>query len=193
MTDVLAVEGLECSFGGVRAVDQVSFACPAGQITGLIGPNGAGKSTVLNAISGTVRASRGSVRFGGTELLGRQPYQVARLGIARTFQLANVFGQLTVLENLLEGARPGRADSLRGAILGARAWRRWEEAQVDKARALLERCGLGAMEDQYAGELSGGQKRLVEISLAHNGDATVVLRDHPGAGVYPKLSEEMEE
>lgn len=193
MTDALVVEGLACSFGGVRAVVDATFTCAAGKITGLIGPNGAGKSTVLNAVAGTVTPTHGSVRFDGHELVGKPAYRISRLGIARTFQLSNVYERLTVLENLLQGAPPGRADSLRGALLGARAWRRWELAQVDKARALLQRCGLGKLEDQYAGELSGGQKRLVEISRALMSDARFLLLDEPMAGVNPRLGEQIAE
>lgn len=193
MSDALVVEELECNFGGVRAVDGISFSCATSAITGLIGPNGAGKSTVLNAIAGTVTPTRGSIRFSGHELAAKPPHRISRLGIARTFQLANVYEHLTVLENLLEGAPPGRPDSLRGALLGPRVWRRWENAQVDKARALLQRCGLSELEDQYAGELSGGQKRLVEISRALMSDAQFLLLDEPMAGVNPRLGEEIAE
>ncbi len=172
-------------------VDGATLSCKAGEITGLIGPNGAGKTTVLNAVAGTVRSVGGSIRFNGQEIRGRPSHQISRAGISRTFQLSNVFGRMTVLENLLMGARPGWADSLRGALLGARAWREWERTQVKKARALLSRCGLSLLEDQYAGELSGGQKRLVEISRAMMCDATFVLLDEPMAGVNPRLGEEI--
>ncbi len=191
MTDLLSISDLRCTFGGLCAVDGATFTCKSGQITGLIGPNGAGKSTVLNAVSGTVQSVGGSIRFGDQELRGRQPHQVSRAGISRTFQLANVFGRMTVLENLLLGAPPGRPDSLRGALFGARKWKKWEQDQVEKARGLLARCGLSAFEDQYAGELSGGQKRLVEISRALMSDATFVLLDEPMAGVNPRLGEEI--
>jgi ABC-type branched-subunit amino acid transport system ATPase component len=193
VSDVLVVRDLAIAFGGVQAVDSVSFTCSKGQITGLIGPNGAGKSTVLNAIAGAVSPTSGSIRFLDTELVGRAPHQIARLGIARTFQLANVFERLTVLENLLQGSRPGRADSLRGALLGRRAWRVWEAAQVEKARGLLRRCGLSELEDHYAGQLSGGQKRLVEISRTLMSDAELVLLDEPMAGVNPRLGEQIVE
>jgi len=193
MNDVLVVEDLVCSFGGVRAVDGVTFTCKGGQITGLIGPNGAGKTTVLNAIAAAVHLSRGSIKWEGQELAGLSTYQVARRGIARTFQISNVFEHLTVLENLLQGAPPGRADSLRGALFGARAARRWEAQQVEKARELLSRCGLAEHEDQYAGELSGGQKRLVEISRSLMSDARFLLLDEPMAGVNPTLGEQIAE
>jgi ABC-type branched-subunit amino acid transport system ATPase component len=191
MTELLTISDLRCTFGGLHAVDGANLSCKAGEITGLIGPNGAGKSTVLNAVAGTVHSVGGSIRFDGQEMRGRPPHQVSRAGISRTFQLANVFGRMTVLENLLLGARPGRADSLRGALLGVRGWREWERTQVAKARALLARCGLSSLEDQYAGELSGGQKRLVEISRALMSDATFVLLDEPMAGVNPRLAEDI--
>lgn len=193
MSEVLVVRDLECTFGGVRAVDCASFACSTGGITGLIGPNGAGKTTVLNAIAGVVSPTNGSIRFSGVELVGRGPHQISRLGIARTFQISNVFGRMTVLENLLQGARPGRADSLRGALIGARAWKSWQAAQVEKARQLLRRCGLADVEDHYAGQLSGGQRRLVEISRALMSDAEFVLLDEPMAGVNPRLGEQIAE
>jgi ABC-type branched-subunit amino acid transport system ATPase component len=189
----LIVDDLRCVFGGVQAVDGASFACREGQITGLIGPNGAGKSTVLNAIAGQVRAVGGSIRYRGADILGRPPHRIARLGISRTFQLANVFDRMTVLENLLLGARPGRSDSFLGALRGARAWSTWETEQVDKARELLSRCGLSQFEDHYAGLLSGGQKRLVEISRALMSGAEFVLLDEPMAGVNPSLAEQIGE
>jgi len=193
VSEILAVAELRCVFGGVLAVSSASFSCNEGSITGLIGPNGAGKSTVLNAIAGTVQAASGSVRYRGAEILGQPSHHRARRGISRTFQLANVFDRMTALENLLVGARPGRPDSLRGALLGVRAWRAWESAQIQKARDLLARCGLSGLEDHYAGELSGGQKRLVEICRSLMADADLILLDEPMAGVSPRLAEQIAE
>ena len=112
--DLLIVHGLRRDYGGVRAVDDASFSVPEGQITGLIGPNGAGKSTVLGMIAGAIRPSAGSVVFDGTHIEGRPPYQLAREGLIRTFQIAGVFDRLTVMENLLVG-QPMRGESLRVA------------------------------------------------------------------------------
>jgi len=188
LSDILVVRDLRCAFGGVVAVDGVSFSCAEGEVTGLIGPNGAGKSTVIGAIAGKVRPTGGSICYRGEELAGQAPYRIARRGISRTYQMASVFDRMTVLENVLVGARSCFSDSLRGALLGPAAWRRWQEEAVDRARQLIARCDLLPLEDQYAGELSGGQKRLVEITRALMPEATFLLLDEPMAGVNPTLA-----
>ena len=184
--DLLIVHGLRRDYGGVRAVDDASFSVPEGQITGLIGPNGAGKSTVLGMIAGAIRPSAGSVVFDGTHIEGRPPYQLARQGLIRTFQIAGVFDRLTVMENLLVG-QPMRGESLRGALLGKRYWRDAQAEAVTRGRELLRRFALSDKENEYAGDLSGGQKRLLEIARALMARPRLLLLDEPMAGVNPAL------
>jgi ABC-type branched-subunit amino acid transport system ATPase component len=185
---ILSVRELRRHFGGVAAVDGVSFDVAAGTITGLIGPNGAGKSTVLGMIAGAIAPSAGTITFRGHDITGQPTYRNARRGLRRTFQLSSEFARLTVLENLLVAAGDQRGESLGGALLGKWYWRRQERALVDRARALLRRFDLAAMEDELAGNLSGGQKRLVEITRSLMGEPTMLLLDEPMAGVNPSLA-----
>jgi ABC-type branched-subunit amino acid transport system ATPase component len=185
---LLRVEGLACHFGGVLAVQDASFDVGRGTITGLIGPNGAGKSTVINLISGRTKPAAGSVRFGGAEITGQRPHEVARHGIVRTFQQANVFGGLTVLENLLVGAPPWRGESITAALGRKRAWSAREAELLDLAWDLLKRFGLESIANEYAKTLSGGQRRLVEIMRALMARPKLLLLDEPMAGVSPSLA-----
>ena len=186
---LLRVDGLACHFGGVLAVRDATFTVRRGTITGLIGPNGAGKSTVVNLISGRTRPTSGSVRFDGAEVAGRRPHEVARHGIVRTFQQANVFGGLTVLENLLVGARPWRGERLAAALAPRRVWSGREAELIERAWDLLRRFGLTAIANDRAAALSGGQRRLVELMRALMGDPKLLLLDEPMAGVSPALAQ----
>jgi branched-chain amino acid transport system ATP-binding protein len=183
----LRVAGVSRSFGGLRAVDQCSFEVRQGTITGLIGPNGAGKSTMLNLLSGTLRPEHGSIRFFGREIAAFPAHKVARMGIARTFQLSSEFARLTVLENLMVAPLNQRGDSLWAALLGPRVWRREERAHLEAAWALLQRFGLAPLAREYAGNLSGGQKRLLELARALQLKPRLLLLDEPMAGVNPVL------
>jgi ABC-type branched-subunit amino acid transport system ATPase component len=190
--DLLVVDDLAKAYGGVRAVDGVSFHVPAGAMAGLIGPNGAGKSTVLGMIAGAIRPDRGEILLDGKNIAGSTAVSVARRGVIRTFQTASVFARMTVLENLLLGAPPWQGEHLRSSFVGRRAWRRAEAAQVGLARDLLERLDLTADADSYAGELSGGQKRLVEIGRAMMARPRLLLLDEPMAGVSRMLAAPIE-
>jgi ABC-type branched-subunit amino acid transport system ATPase component len=190
---VLVVDDIRREFGGVHAVDGVSFAVQPGTILGLIGPNGAGKSTLLGMVAGAVKPSGGRVLFGGKDITGMAPHAIARLGIARTFQMAAGFPRLTVLESLLVAAARPRGDSLWGALLGKRYWRDREEQLVLQARGLLARWDLAGIESQYAGDLSGGQKRLVEIMRAAMMEPLFLLLDEPTVGVNSTLVKVIEE
>jgi len=185
---LLAVEHLACSFGGVRAVTDASFVVAEGTITGLIGPNGAGKSTAIDLICGRTRLDAGSVSFDGEEISGEPAYRVAQRGILRTFQRANVFGRLTVMENLLLGAPPGEGERLSRALWLRSSWHRSEGEGIARAYALLERFGLERLADEYAGSLSGGQKRLVELMRALMAQPKMLILDEPMAGVNPTLA-----
>jgi ABC-type branched-subunit amino acid transport system ATPase component len=174
-------------FEGMHAVDGVSIDVLPGRLTGLIGPNGAGKSTFLAVLAGTLPASEGSIVFDGEEISALPAFRRARLGLVRTFQLPSEFGELTVLENLLAAAPRNKGDSVLGALLGRRYWGDDEDALVERARGLLARFRMSEKEDQYAGDLSGGQKRLVEIMRALMLQPRLLLLDEPMAGVHPSI------
>ncbi|HET7174030.1 MAG TPA: branched-chain amino acid ABC transporter ATP-binding protein/permease [Nocardioidaceae bacterium] len=186
--DVLEVRGVSREFGGVRAVDDVSFVLKEGHLTGLIGPNGAGKSTTLALLAGTVPVTGGRIVYRGQDITTMPAYQRARHGIIRTFQLASEFKRLTVLENLLSAVPDQPGESFMGAVAGRRHWRAAEKVHLADAAALLERFGLSAQSNAYAGELSGGQRRLVEIMRALMARPDLLLLDEPMAGVHPELA-----
>ncbi len=179
-------------FEGMHAVDGVDVEVLSGRITGLIGPNGAGKSTFLAVLAGTLPASSGTIIFEGKDITGLPAYERARRGIVRTFQLPSEFAQLTVLENLLVAAQHHRGDSLMGALLGKRYWMEDERRLVAEARALLKRFGMTAKESDYAGTMSGGQKRLIEIMRALMLKPRVLLLDEPMSGVHPRVVGEIQ-
>jgi branched-chain amino acid transport system ATP-binding protein len=188
---MLVADDIHRHFEGMHAVDGVSIEVPEGQITGLIGPNGAGKSTVLAVLAGTLPASSGTIAFEGRDITRLAAYRRARLGLVRTFQLPSEFARLTVLENLLVAAPRNRGDSLFGALLGKRYWIGDELRLVDEARALLRRFGMSAKESDYAGLMSGGQKRLIEIMRALMLHPRCLLLDEPMSGVHPRVVEEI--
>jgi branched-chain amino acid transport system permease protein len=190
---VLRAAGVTRDFGGVRAVADVSLEVRKGTLTGLIGPNGAGKSTLLSMLAGTMPVSAGEIFYHERDVTGVPAYRRARLGLVRTFQLASEFKRLTVLENLLSAAPGNRGDSLRGALGGRRFWRGDEEAAIERARGLLDEFGLTAQADAYAGDLSGGQRRLVEIMRALMTSPEALLLDEPMAGVHPRLARQIGE
>jgi ABC-type branched-subunit amino acid transport system ATPase component/ABC-type branched-subunit amino acid transport system permease subunit len=185
---VLQAADVVREFGGLRAVAGVSLAVKRGTLTGLIGPNGAGKSTLLAMLAGTLPVSAGQIRYLGEDVTGLPAFRRARLGLIRTFQLASEFKKLTVMENLLSAVPRNRGDSLHGALAGPRYWRGDEDAAIGRATALLERFGLEAHANSYAGDLSGGQRRMVEIMRALMAEPRVLLLDEPMAGVHPTLA-----
>jgi ABC-type branched-subunit amino acid transport system ATPase component len=188
---MLAARDIHRHFEGMHAVDGVSMEVMPGRITGLIGPNGAGKSTFMAVLAGTLPASSGSIVFQGEDITRMPAYQRARRGLVRTFQLPSEFGQLTVLENLLVAAPDNGGESLLGALLGKRYWLADENRLVSQARTLLKRFGMGPKESDYAGMLSGGQKRLVEIMRALMLRPRLLLLDEPMSGVHPSIVDEI--
>lgn len=186
---LLSVRDLRRSFGGLQAVDGVSFDVLQGGIHGLIGPNGAGKSTVLGLVAGAIAPTGGTVFFDSLDITSLSVHKRARLGLTRTFQLSSEFPRLTVLENLLAAANHERGDTLWGALRGQRYWGAVERDIVERARELLDRFGMTAKESEYAGDLSGGQKRLVEIMRALMTRPRLLLLDEPMAGVHPNLAQ----
>jgi ABC-type branched-subunit amino acid transport system ATPase component len=184
---MLVASDIHRHFEGLHAVDGVSIDVPTGKITGLIGPNGAGKSTFMAVLAGTLPATSGTIVFDGQDVTRSPAFKRARRGLVRTFQLPSEFARLTVLENLLVAAPDNRGDSLFGALMGKRYWIEDERRLVGKARELLKRFGMSAKESDYAGNMSGGQKRLIEIMRALMLGPRLLLLDEPMSGVHPKI------
>jgi ABC-type branched-subunit amino acid transport system ATPase component len=189
---MLVATDIHRHFEGMRAVDGVSLEVVPGKITGLIGPNGAGKSTFMAVLAGTLPATSGTIVFEGEDITHLPAYQRARRRLVRTFQLPSEFAQLTVLENLLVAAPNNRGDSLFGALMGKRYWVEDENRLIEEARGLLKRFGMSAKESDYAGTMSGGQKRLIEIMRALMLHPRLLLLDEPMSGVHPKIVEEIQ-
>jgi ABC-type branched-subunit amino acid transport system ATPase component len=188
---VFDVRGISFSYGGVRAVSDVSLSLRPGTTTGLIGPNGAGKSTLLNIMSCFLKPVDGSVWLGPSRLSGRSGHVAARQGVVRTFQITNLFAKLTVLENPIVGAGSGSSQTLTSAFIRRGRWRREQQEAIDQGRALLARFGLEQQENNYGYELSGGQKRIVEIIRALMARPKVLLLDEPFAGLSPTIIDQM--
>ena len=180
MTAELRTEGIRKAFGGVQALDGCTLTVLEGSITGLIGPNGSGKTTLFNIMTGYERPDAGEVYLAGQRITGASAQRVFGLGLGRTFQLTRIFPRLTLLENMLVAARPGRG---RGGLL-ARAG-----AAADRRRALklLEFTGIGGYATALAGTLSYGQRKLLELATVLAADPAIVLLDEPAGGVNPTL------
>ena len=179
----LVLDAVSRAFGGVHAVENLSMVLPAGSITGLIGPNGAGKSTVVNLITGLLKVDTGRVTVGTHDITERPPHEVARLGVARTFQNIRLFTNATVLENLLVGFHRHEKLGLIENILGLPAVRRETRTLEARARALLERFDMQRFVDLPAGDLSYGHQRRVEMMRALASDPQFLLLDEPIAGM----------
>jgi branched-chain amino acid transport system ATP-binding protein len=176
---LLSVSGLCKRFGGLKAVDDVSFTLAPGELLALIGPNGAGKSTTFNMVNGQLRADGGSIRFDGQELIGRKPREIWKLGVGRTFQIAETFASLTVIENV------------QMALLSADAklfsmWRRAADHKRDEAHALLAQVGMAAQAERPCSELAYGDVKRVELAIAMANAPKLLLMDEPTAGMAPK-------
>ena len=189
---ILSVRDVRRDFGGVKAVDGATFDAKRGRITGLIGPNGAGKSTLMSIVAGAIKPTGGTITFDGADITGQPPHRIARRGLIRTFQLSAEFSKLTVLENLLVAVPGQKGESLGGAELGRIYWGKDQDVSVARAREVLERFAMTPKENELAGNLSGGQKRLLEIMRALMARPSLLLLDEPFAGVNPTLAAEIQ-
>jgi branched-chain amino acid transport system ATP-binding protein len=181
---LLKVSGLGKSFGGVRAVDGISFELAAGELLALIGPNGAGKSTTFNMVNGQQRADAGSILLDGQELVGMAPREIWRLGVSRTFQIAETFASLTVVENV------------QMALLSSERklfsmWRRAADHQRERALDLLDQVSMKAQADRPCSVLAYGDVKRVELAMAMANDPKLLLMDEPTAGMAPKERNEL--
>jgi branched-chain amino acid transport system ATP-binding protein len=182
---LLEVRGLIKRFGGVTAVNALDMTVRSGDVHALIGPNGSGKTTTLNIISALYRSDGGSISFDGEELSGRPAHAIARLGVARTFQNIRLFGDLSVLENVMIGRHVRTRVGFVGALIPGGATAREERETRDRARELLDFVGLGDVAAASARSLPYGDQRRVEIARALAGEPRLLLLDEPAAGMNP--------
>ena len=188
---LLTVDSVTKRFGGVVAVDGCSLHIRRGTITGLIGPNGAGKTTLFNMIAGVYRPDTGHIWFEGERIDGLPPHHIFARKIARTFQIARELKRMTVLENLLLVPQQQMGENLFNAWLRPRQVYAQEHALRERAEEILQLVKLHYLRHEYAANLSGGQKKLLELARTMMSDATFILLDEPGAGVNPTLMQEL--
>lgn len=191
MSSILAVEGLVKRFGGLTAVDGCSFEIAKGSITGLVGPNGAGKTTTFNIISGDMAPTAGHVRFDGADVTGVPTHRLFHRGLVRTFQIPQEYRRMTARENLMVAAAGQAGERLLPAWLQRRRVADEEATVRRRADDALAFLNLARVADELAGNLSGGQKKLLEIGRTMMSEARLVLLDEPGAGVNPTLLKEV--
>ncbi|MGB7440562.1 MAG: ABC transporter ATP-binding protein [Coleofasciculaceae cyanobacterium] len=184
---LLIANGLGKSFGGIKAVDNAEIKVEQGSITGLIGPNGAGKTTLFNLLSNFIRADTGRIIFDGEPIERLASYQIAQQGMVRTFQVARVLSRLSVLENMLLAAQKQTGENFWQAWLASRKVAKEERALKRRAMEILDSVGLVSKAQDYAGGLSGGQRKLLEIARVLMVQPKLVLLDEPAAGVNPTL------
>ncbi|WP_314687122.1 ABC transporter ATP-binding protein [uncultured Bifidobacterium sp.] len=187
---ILVADGVTRHFGGIVAVDVTHFEIERHGITALIGPNGAGKTTFFNLMTGFDRPNTGTWTFDGRNLASVSPEKVARMGMVRTFQLTKVMSRLTVMDNMLLGAPAQPGEGMLRSLFPP-LWRSREKEITEKAEALLNRFLLYKKKDDYAGSLSGGQRKLLEMARALMSDPQLVMLDEPMAGVNPALKQSL--
>lgn len=186
MNPILQLEGVDKRFGGLAAVQDCSFAVRTGSITGLIGPNGAGKTTLFHLVSGVLPPDGGDIRYEGRSIRGLPPDEVARRGLVRTFQIPRPFARLTVWENLMFAA-PAQPGEQLWRSWRPRFWQSREAELAEQAHRILTRMQLAPLADAYAGTLSGGQRKLLELARLLMMKPRLILLDEPLAGVNPAL------
>jgi len=184
---ILRVDGISHSFVGLKAVDNCTFPIEQGSLSALIGPNGAGKTTLANIVAGALKPDGGKVTFEGEDITGWSSHRIARKGLVRTFQISREFGGMTVLENMIVVAPDQAGEHLFNALFRPSVGRRQDARLVELARERLNTFGLYKLRDEYAANLSGGQKRLLELARAVMAEPVMLIFDEPMAGVNPAL------
>ena len=188
---LMRINNLKKSFGGVKAVDIDNLVFNKNELTSIIGPNGAGKTTLFDLISGFQEEDSGEIVYQEKNITKSQPYKIARLGMVRTFQLTKVFDRMTVLENLMFAGSNISNDSLFQSIMQFPKQKKYENSLEEEALRVMKELNIEQMSDSYARELSGGQKKLLELGRSIIRKPEVLLLDEPLAGVNPKLTEEI--
>ena len=191
LNNLISVKNLKKSFGGIKAVDVKELSFREGELTSVIGPNGAGKTTFFDLISGFQNADSGDIFLKENNISNSQPYKIARMGMVRTFQLTKVFDRMTVMENLLFSGSNVNNESFLRSIIKLNSQKVYENSLKDKANEIMNDLNIGHMADSYARELSGGQKKLLELARAIINEPEILLLDEPLAGVNPKLAEDI--
>ena len=189
--NLISVNNLKKSFGGLKAVDVQELSFKEGELTSIIGPNGAGKTTFFDLISGFQNADSGSIFLKDKDISNAQPYKIARMGMVRTFQLTKVFDRMTVMENLLFSGSNIKNDSFLRSFIKLNSQKLYESNLREKANEIMNDLNIGHMANSYARELSGGQKKLLELARSIINEPEILLLDEPLAGVNPKLAEDI--
>jgi branched-chain amino acid transport system ATP-binding protein len=184
---LLEVEDLHRRFGGIRAVNGASFDVAPQSITALIGPNGAGKTTLFNVVTGFYKGDSGSVTFGGRDVSRRPPYEIARRGMVRTFQITKALAAMPVIDNMMLAAPDQPGERFHNVVFRPRLVRAREREVREQADELLDVFNLTKLADEYAGTLSGGQRKLLELARALMAKPRLLLLDEPMAGINPTL------
>jgi branched-chain amino acid transport system ATP-binding protein len=187
---ILIADHVSRQFGGLKAVDVSHVEIQRGAITALIGPNGAGKTTFFNLLTGFDKPDTGEWTFNSTAVAGKAPYRLARMGMVRTFQLTKALSRMTVMDNMLLGASGQSGERVFKALLPF-TWKAQERANAERAMELLGRFNLDAKIDDFAGSLSGGQRKLLEMARALMVGPEIVMLDEPMAGVNPALTQSL--
>ena len=190
---MLEVTSLGISFGGLRAVDELSMKIEEGGLVGLIGPNGAGKTTVFNMLTGVYRPTDGGIRLDGQNLIGKKPHDICKMGVARTFQNIRLFSKLTVLDNVKTGLHNAITYSLAESLFHVGSYRKKERAMNERAMELLGVFGLESVADYQAANLPYGKQRKLEIARALATNPKLLLLDEPAAGMNPNETAELME
>ena len=190
---MLEIKDIRKSFGGIQAVDECTFTVREGSITGLIGPNGAGKTTLFNLVTGYYKPDHGKILFKGDRIDGLPTHQIFRKRICRTFQITREFANMTLLENLMVMPENQLGEKIWNTWFRNKAVRDQEKAFRDKALELLEFVELIHLKDEYAKNISGGQKKLLELAKTLMADPRLILLDEPGAGVNRTLMKKLVE
>jgi branched-chain amino acid transport system ATP-binding protein len=184
---IFEADGIVKQFGGIRAVNGATMGVEERSITALIGPNGAGKTTFFNLITGFYRPDAGRAVFTGREVQGRPPYVIAKMGMVRTFQITKALARMPVIDNMMLAAPDQPGERLGNVLLRPLSWRKREAEVHDEAMELLDSFNLARLADEYAGTLSGGQRKLLELARALMARPRFLLLDEPMAGINPTL------